>query len=380
MFRILHLSSHYPPSIGGQERFCDEIAALTARLGNEVHVITQYVKGKDNYEVIHDVKIHRIKPFIKYSKACVIPSIKQKIKELNPDVIHIQGISPGMADFIGKKNARIIMTWHNDPTVSDNLLYKTLVFLYRKFVFPKVVRKLDRIILPSEYLKHHSKFIAMVPSEKISIIPNAVDLEKFSPGNKNKEEHKKEVNISSHFLILFVASMDKQHTYKGIEILLDAIAQVRDLDVSFVLIGDGSLKQKYVELANSLGISNKITFTGKIDDNTLIKYYRASDVFVLPSLSTEVMPIVIIEAMACGTPVIATSIHGPMEMIHEGYTGHVVNPRDSADLAYAIRQILSDDSKLKEMQKNARSNAMEKYSWNNVLRQYFEEYNLMYKK
>src|SRR5579885_3331234 len=99
MPKILHITSHYPPNIGGQERFCEGIAILAARSGNDVHVITQHVEGKGDYEVIDGVKIHRIRPLIKYSKACVIPSIKQKIKELSPDIIHIQGISPGMVDF-----------------------------------------------------------------------------------------------------------------------------------------------------------------------------------------------------------------------------------------------------------------------------------------
>ncbi|OLB91157.1 MAG: hypothetical protein AUH25_03270 [Thaumarchaeota archaeon 13_1_40CM_38_12] len=363
--------------MGGQERFCEGIAVLTASLHNEVHVITQSTGRKENHEIINGVKIHRINPLIRYSKACLMPSIKQKIRKLEPDIIHIQGISPGMADFVEKKNNnRIIMTWHNDPILADNPIYKILVFIYRKFVFPKVVAKLDKIILPSEYLKYHSKFITMVPSEKITVIPNAVDLDKFSPGDKNKDECKKEISVFSKFLISFAASMDPQHAYKGVEILLHAIAQVKNLDVFFVLVGEGDLKQKYVELATSLGISDKVKFTGWVDDDTLIKYYRASDVFVLPSISTEVMPIVIIEAMACGTPVITTRIHGPMEMISDGRNGYVVDPGDPKMLASAIIDILSNESNLLQMQKNSRLETQEKYSWHVVLNKYFREYGI----
>src|SRR5207249_4305574 len=322
MSRIVHISSHYYPSIGGQERFCEELAITTAQLGNEVHVITQTTEGRRGYEEISGVKIHRISPLFGYSNACVIPNIKQKIKELEPDITHIQGISPGMADFV-VKNAkhRIIMTWHNDPALTDEKIYKILVFIYRRFFFPKVLAKLDKMILPSESLKYHSKFIGMVPREKISVIPNAVDLEKFSPGNQNKIDYKKELKISSRFLIIFVANMKPNHAYKGVEYLLNAIKQVKDLDAMFSLIGEGELKQRYMEIANSLGISDRVRFTGKIDDDILIKYYRAADVLVLPSISTETESIVMIEAMASGTALIATRIHGPMEMIREGHNG-----------------------------------------------------------
>jgi glycosyltransferase involved in cell wall biosynthesis len=377
MPRILHLSPHYYPSKGGLERFCEDIAVRTARLNNEVHIITQTTEGREDYEEINGVKIHRIKPLFRYSKACVCPNIKQKIREIDPDVVHVQGPAPGMVDFITKnKGKKIIMTWHNDLTLSNKIMYKILAFIYLQFMFPKVISRLDKIILPSESFRYHSKFITKVPTEKISVIPNAVDLEKFSPGIGNKEKYKKELDVKSRFLIIFVASMDRHHAYKGVEYLLSAIKQIKDLDVLFVLVGDGILRQKYMEIANSVGISTKIRFTGRIDDDLLIKYYRAADIFVLPSVSTENMPIVMIEAMACGTPIITTCLHGPMEMIQEGVNGHLVKPKDSAGLARAVEMILSDESKLREMQKNARQAAIEKYSWDDVLKKYFNEYKI----
>src|SRR5206468_4083771 len=141
---------------------------------------------------------------------------------------------PGIVDFIEKnRKRRIIMTWHNDPIIRNDTIYKILVSIYRLIVFPKVVSKLDKIILPSETLMHHSKFIKMIPLDKISVIPNAVDVEKFSPGDKTKKEYKKELNISSKFLVIFVAGMDPQHAYKGAEFLLQAIKQIKDLDIIF---------------------------------------------------------------------------------------------------------------------------------------------------
>lgn len=377
MSKILHICPYYYPSIGGLETFCQEISSRTVKLKHDVEIITQSVEGFKNYEEIDGVKIHRLKPLFGLYKAKIMPNVGKKIKEINPDVVHIQGPAPGLCEFaLNNSRAKIIMTAHNDLSGNDNLIYKIFSTAYRIFIFPKVRSKLNKLILPSESYKYNSKLFHGFPSEKISIISNGVDLEKFSMGNKSKVEYKKDLQISSKFLVLFVGSMEPLHAYKGVEYLLDAILQIKNMDITFCLIGEGSLKQQFIKKANEIGISKKIIFAGKVDSNLLVQYYRAADIFVLPSISTEVMPIVMLEAMACGTPVITTKIHGPMEMIHEGYNGYLVSPKDSVSLAKTIVNTLLDESKLSQMQQNARKEAEEKYSWDMVLNQYLKEYGI----
>lgn len=375
--RVLHVSPYYSPSIGGLERFCEEIASRTCQLsGYEVHILTQTVAGKNEYEETNGLKIHRIKPLFKSFKALVTPNIQLKINDISPDIIHIQGPAPGMVDFISKnKRTRIIMTCHNGLDLNFNAMYKYLASAYRIFFFPRVVSKLDRFILLSAALRDSSKLFANVPPEKITIIPNGVDIGKFSPGDKNKNEYKRHLNINTTFLGIFVASMEPAHFYKGVAYLLQAISLLKgNLDINFCLIGEGELKQKYIEIAQSLGISNKVRFPGKVDDCDLVNYYRAADFFILPSTSVEFMPLVMIEAMACGTPVITTRLPGPMDIITEGYNGCIVKPRDSQALAKTIEEIISDENKLKQMQINARREALEKYAWDKILELYVREY------
>jgi glycosyltransferase involved in cell wall biosynthesis len=184
--------------------------------------------------------------------------------------------------------------------------------------------------------------------------------------------------VNSRFFGTFVASMEPLHYYKGAEYLLHALSQLRDLDLTFSFVGEGELKLKYIELAKELGIWDKVRFPGHGDNDLLLKYYRAADVLILPSISTaETQGIVLIEAMACGTPVITTKIHGPMEMVNEGYNGYTVLPRDPKDLARAIVTILSDDIRLREMQTNSRKEAVEKFSWKKIAPEYLELYKLI---
>lgn len=378
MSKILHLCPYYYPSIGGVETFCQEIALRTARLNHDVEIITQKVEGLKDYEEVDGVKIHRIRPLFGVYKAKVMPNINKKIQEIQPDVIHIQGPTPGMMEFaLRGSNARIIMTAHNDLSGNESIIYKIISTAYRLLIFSKIRSKLDKLILPSESYKYNSKLFKGFPPEKISIIPNGVDLEKFSPGKKSKEEHKRDLGINSKFLVLFVGSMEPLHAYKGVEYLLDAIRNVTEVDTMYCLVGEGDLKKQHIEKAKEIGITDKVRFAGKVDTDTLVQYYRAADVFVLPSVSTEVMPIVMLEAMACGTPVITTRIHGPMEMIQEGYNGYLVEPKDSVGLARTIVNTLLDKSTLAQMQKNARKEAEDKYSWDIILKKYLEEYGII---
>ena len=378
MTKILHLCPYYYPSIGGVETFCQEIALRTARLDHDVEIITQKVEGLKDYEEVDGVKIHRIRPLFGVYKAKVMPNIHKKIQEIQPDVIHIQGPTPGMMEFaLRSSNARIIMTAHNDLSGNESTIYKTISAAYRLLIFSKIRSKLDKLILPSESYKYNSKLFKGFPPEKISIIPNGVDLEKFSPGKKSKDECKRGLGINSKFLVLFVGSMEPLHAYKGVEYLLDAIRNVKGVDTMYCLVGEGDLKKRYIEKAKEIGITDKVRFAGKVDTDTLVQYYRAADVFVLPSVSTEVMPIVMLEAMACGTPVITTRIHGPMEMIQEGYIGYLVEPKDSVGLARTIVSTLLNESTLAQMQKNARKEAEDKYSWDIILKKYLEEYGII---
>jgi glycosyltransferase involved in cell wall biosynthesis len=377
--RILYISPYYYPSVAGIERFCEGIATNMCERGNEVHVLTQSIEGYADSEQIKEVKVHRIKPVFRYSKAIVTPGIQEKINKISPDVIHIQGPAPGMENFVRKDNkTRIIMTCHTDLTLNSSTMYKLVSAIYREFIFPKVVSKLDKVVLTSEAFRYNFKFsklFANLNPDKIEIIPNAVDVQMFSPGDRSKREYKNNLNVHSKYYGIFVASMEPLHHYKGAEYLLHAISMLKDLDITFGLIGEGELKSEYIKIANSLGIRNKVIFPGYVDDMLLVKHYRAADIFVVPSISSaEAQGIVLIEAMACGTPIITTKIHGPQEMVKEGYNGYVVNPRDPAHLAKIIESMLIEEPRLQQMQINARQEALQKFSWAKIIDKYLRVY------
>jgi glycosyltransferase involved in cell wall biosynthesis len=128
---------------------------------------------------------------------------------------------------------------------------------------------------------------------------------------------------------------------KGISYLIKAMAYVKE--GTLLIIGDGPEKEKTQSLLHSLGLQDRITFLGWVDRRSMWRYLQQSIVFVLPSLS-EGSPRVILEAMMCGLPIVATRVGGIPEMMTDGLNGFLVPPRNEKILAESIRRVLNDPS------------------------------------
>ncbi|GJG86442.1 hypothetical protein tb265_16230 [Gemmatimonadetes bacterium T265] len=170
------------------------------------------------------------------------------------------------------------------------------------------------------------------PRAKIAVVRNAVPLEGFDrpapPGLRAA------LDGGGRPLVLTPARL---HEQKGLDVLLDAATRVPD--ATFVLAGDGPLRDVLQTRARTLGIADRVRFLGARDDVPAL--LAASDLFVLPSLF-EGLPLSVLEAMAARTPVIATRIGGTDEAVVDGETGLLVPPRDPEALAAAIRRLLGD--------------------------------------
>jgi glycosyltransferase involved in cell wall biosynthesis len=166
--------------------------------------------------------------------------------------------------------------------------------------------------------------------------------------------------------------LDKYHRYKGLEELLKALVLVRERipAVKLIVGGGGELLNEYKKMAECLGISKNVEFPGFIADEELPDYYHNCDAFILPSLSSdqEGFGIVLLEAMACGRPVISTDIVGVAKDVRRTGSGIIVKPRDSNVLAQAIIEIFKDEGMAEEMGRKGRSLVEEKYDWRKIAR------------
>jgi glycosyltransferase involved in cell wall biosynthesis len=197
--------------------------------------------------------------------------------------------------------------------------------------------------------------------KKITVIPNGIDTSIFYRKNVIKEENS----------ILFVSILDKYHEFKGLPYLLKAVkALVSSVpNIQLFIIGEGELKVIYEKLASELGISEHVIFLGEISQSKLATYYSRSTVFVLPSTEIEGFGIVLLEAMACEIPVIATDIVGTSDEIKKYQTGIVINPKNVNSLKDALMKILTNKKLQAQMGKNGRMLIESKYSWNTIANQ-----------
>jgi glycosyltransferase involved in cell wall biosynthesis len=236
---------------------------------------------------------------------------------------------------------------------SEKLTYLTYPFLrlaetvyFSKERYYITVSKWMREQIVKQYPK--------IDSSSISVIYNSVDIEKFSPGRSRSPPERD--------VILFTGRLIAT---KGIRYLVEAMPKVlREYpDALFIFIGPGN-SLPYQRRLRELGIPEKnFMFLGYLKESSdLVEYYRSSSVFVAPTLY-ENLPIRVLEAMACGVPVVASNVCAIPEAIDNGINGILIQPGSIDELIDAICRLLGDPSLRQKMGDNARRTVLEKFNW-----------------
>ena len=214
-----------------------------------------------------------------------------------------------------------------------------------------IFRSVDRILThgPMDY----ERISRLVGPGKVVFIPLGVDLRKFRPLPKEEVLKAKVELLGKRDLkvVLFVGRLDP---IKDLPTLLRAFKILVDRlpNVVLLVIGWGMEAHKYMRMAKELGLSDKVVFLGFIPHDELPIYYNMADVYVLPSLYEE-WSNTIMEAMACGIPVVATRVGSNPHLVKDGVTGFLIPPRDPSLLAERIYRILSDKELAAEMERRA---------------------------
>ncbi|HEX7365425.1 MAG TPA: glycosyltransferase family 4 protein [Dehalococcoidia bacterium] len=245
---------------------------------------------------------------------------------------------------------------------------KSRVYWLGKPAFQRWIKKLHGKIAVSrpalEYASRH------MPGD-YCIIPNGIDTEHFCVDGPRREEFN-----DGKINILFVGRLERR---KGVAYLLNACAAIkrRFPDFRLVVVGPGKLlRLRYNKLVDDMNLSDHVVFTGYVPGDELPSYYRSADIFCAPATGGESFGIVLLEAMACGKPVVATNIDGYASVLADGEEGLLVPPRDEDALAEALLKLVQNKSLRSSMGGKGLTKA-EKYSWPNITRQVVNYYNLL---
>ena len=260
------------------------------------------------------------------------------------DIIHTHAYSAGTSGRMSAFLAGIPVIISHNHSVYD--YYNT----YYHFVEWFLSLITDRIICVSDIINRFANETQRINSKKLITIHNGI-VSEHTVSEKRTSGLRKELGIPvDHSVICTIAHMEE---HKGIKYLLESaslLLQSRN-DVSFLVVGEGALKEKLKILCADLKIEENVIFAGERGD--IPEILSLTDIFVLPSLR-EGLPLTILEAMACGKPVIATNVGGIPEVVKDGVSGILISPKDPEALHSAMNELLGDREKMKKMGHNGK--------------------------
>ncbi len=376
--RIAQIVCTYPPYAGGIGQSAKRFADI---LETENDLITFTLKPK--IETAADSEtIKYLNPTFRYGHGGLPFSLLFLLRKF--DCLYLHYPFFGAAEIIWlfllfHPRKKIIIHYHMDTN--------SLAWFLKPLAWPSsliknsLFKRAEKITVSSlDYIKNGqlNRFANKYP-EKFQEIPFGLDTNLYTPkipdGGRGLIAKTKEIVnfVTKNFIkrgqvnLLFVGGLDSAHYFKGLIVLFEALTKLEHKYWRLNIVGSGNLKEEYQEQAFKLGLGNKVKFLGRLDEISLIKTYQTSDIFILPSINRhEAFGLVLTEAMACGVPVIASSLPGVRQVFRNGLDGLLAEPGDAQDLAEKIAKLIGNEPKRISMGKSARQYAVLRYSLESV--------------
>jgi len=374
--KIIIITPVYPyPKRGvytGLERLVEGLSKGFCALNHEVTIITTFWNSGNRYELLnHGIKIERV-----IDLRCILKSAG-KITGL----FHTDLLTFGFKAVMNNRYIDADLLLINSQNIFLNLIkgnFTSIALLHHVQPLTKII---DAFYVPfgnfyyrlmnPNYWVAPSKFSAeqfikllKIPKEKLKVIPEGVDLEKF---NRNIDASDINEKLGNERKILFVGNL---HPNKGVHFLIKSFALVKSRinDVKLVIVGDGTLKYYLINLTKRLNLEKDVIFTGFVSDEELPKYYASCDIFASASV-LEGFGLIFLEAMALGKPIVAFNLASIPEVV--GNAGILIDEINHEKFANAIIELLRNDELYKEKSQIA-FNRAKLFSWEKVAEQFIK--------
>ncbi|MDB5184233.1 MAG: glycosyl transferase group 1 [Candidatus Saccharibacteria bacterium] len=350
--QIVHVTPAYPPNLGGLERVVAVLAATQYNMGRNVSVVTtdQGAKGYASHELF---PVTRLRSFVVANTTIAIGMLPTLLRTKKHAIFHLhvtQAYTPEMT-WLASKLRRIPYVLHLHLDVPPSGLAGVLLGIYKSVVLKKVMRDASAVIVFTNDQRNEVVQRYGLDLSNVKVIPNGVGDDYYFDEPRTLHRQPR---------LLFVGRLGYQKN------LTQLIAALEGVSERFhtTLVGEGNQADELQRLAKSLKLKN-VHFAGRADGQKLIDYYKQSDVFVLPS-EREGMPLVLLEAMAMGLPIVATNVTGNRDVVSDGKNGLLVPYGDPVALRAALLKITKD----KQLYANLNAGAIKRskqYSWTKLV-------------
>jgi D-inositol-3-phosphate glycosyltransferase len=363
---IVHVSIGTLPPVfdsqgGAIQRRVGELALAQARHGHRVevfspgeHTAMRRVGGiATNY-----LRLRSPRPlsYLEYQVRVVTELCRRRAR---PDVLHFHSEPEGAVTSLPLRSPTVLSY--------DNFYFRggrrvPLFPLYRR-----VLHRFDALLPCSEYCAAASAAYWALPSDRISVVYNGVNLEQFRPDPEAAERERRRLKINGK-VVLYLGRVCEQ---KGTDTLLSAFRRLRSFDPTIQLLIAGPLEQflgnpSVSEWPQSIAASGA-RYLGRVPDERLPGLMTLADVFVMPTRNLEMFGMAAVEAQACGTPVVASD-HGGLRETVGADTGLRFRPGDSQQLADCLMTLLGDEARRRQLASAARQRAA-RFAWENIVHQ-----------
>jgi glycosyltransferase involved in cell wall biosynthesis len=357
--KVLVVSGIWPPDVGGPATHAPELADWLRDRGHEVEVLTM----ADRAPAPAGYAVHWVSRRSPRGVRHVRGLLAVRRHAARADVVYSTGLVTRSA--LGARLARtpVVLKLTSDPTYERSLRYRLtkrdvesfqrqpgLRLRLLRSVRDFAVRRASHVVIPSASLAELARSWG-VPPERVTVVPNAI-----APpdGLAARDELRARHGLDGPTLV-FAGRLAPQ---KSLDVALDALTRTEP--VTLLVAGDGPDRVTLERRADELGLDGRARFLGPQPRETVLELLRAADGVLLPS-SWENFPHVLVEALAVGTPVVATSVGGVTEIVEDGANGLLVPPGDPESLAAAIRRLFADEQ-LRERLRRAAPASVERFA------------------
>lgn len=394
--KILHILDHSVPLHSGYTFRSLSIIREQRKLGWDTYHITSPKQGeiKSELELAEGLEFYRSQPVVGLpgklpilNQVFVIINLAKKLlyvaKSIKPNVLHAHSpaINGLAALWVGKKLSipvvyEVRAFWEDAAvdhgTSSEGGIRYRLTRALESFVLSRA----NAVTTICEGLKNDI-LARGINANKITVIPNAVDSEKFSSYLDKNDELQEKLQLKGKVVLGFIGSF---YAYEGLDLLIRAYPEIYSKypNMRVLLVGGGPEEDKLKQLVKEYGLHERVIFTGRVSHDEVSDYYSLVDIFVYPRiamrLTETVTPLKPLEAMANYRLVVASNVGGHRELIEHAVTGMLFKPGDVQDLADTINDLISMKDEWEEIKDSALNFVRDKRNWSESVGRYAKIY------